>query len=431
MGAKASLIIIVAAACCVFLLTGGLITPRVYAVDYTSTNFILRDPVISAGGGRSTSNSFEHISVIGQTVSSQNTSSNFIQRAGFLFFPIATTPVVTATAGDGQVSLTWTASSATLANITDYQVGTATVSGGPYTYVSVGNVLSSTQTGLTNGTAYYFRIRAFAGGLRLAESDEASATPTAPAPPPSGGGGGAPPAPAATSVILKGLAYPFSILTILQDGRVVKTDVADSQANFNVAITDVTEGIYSFGIWAEDTDGNRSITFSFTSPVPSGVVTTIGGIFIPPTISVDKTRVGRGDPLNFLGQTAPKSDVELHINSPETIVNTTTADETGLWSVVFDTRPLDEGTHTGKSKAMVPDGLLTSFSKIVTFIVGRVTPALRPCPAGDLNGDGRTNLTDFSIMLFQWHSTNDCADQNGDGIVNITDFSILLFWWTG
>ena len=196
MGVKVSFII-VAAVCCAFIFLGRLIAPYAYAVDYTSDNFILRDPVISSGGGRATSTNFEHFSVIGQTVSSQNTSSNFIQRVGFLFFPIATSPVVTPTAGDGQVSLTWTASVATLANITNYQVGTATVSGGPYTYESVGNVLSSTRTALTNGTTYYFRVRAFAGIFRLAQSDEVSATPTAsaPPPPPPGPGDGGPPPP--------------------------------------------------------------------------------------------------------------------------------------------------------------------------------------------------------------------------------------------
>jgi hypothetical protein len=79
-----------------------------------------------------------------------------------------------------------------LANITDYEVGVSTVAGGPYTYESVGNVLTFTKTGLTGGTTYYFRVRALAGTLPLAKSEEVSATPTgaAPTPTPSGGGGG-------------------------------------------------------------------------------------------------------------------------------------------------------------------------------------------------------------------------------------------------
>ena len=47
------------------------------ATDYTSSNFIVRDPVISDGGSRSTSNSFELYSSVGQIAAGTSTSSNF------------------------------------------------------------------------------------------------------------------------------------------------------------------------------------------------------------------------------------------------------------------------------------------------------------------------------------------------------------------
>jgi len=112
-------------------------------------------------------------------------------------------------------------------------------------------------------------------------------------------------------------------------------------------------------------------------------------------------------------------------------VKETTADERGLWSYAFDTTPLEEGAHIGKSKAASPDGLLSGFSEAISFLVGRGVPEVRHGAKGDLNGDGKVNLVDFSIMLFHWQGKNDNADQNDDGIVNIIDFSILLFWWTG
>ncbi|MCH8987019.1 hypothetical protein IIA94_02520 [Patescibacteria group bacterium] len=64
-----------------------LIPNLVYAIEYSSTNFILRDPVITIGGGRATSTSFELFSSVGQTTIGENTSLNFIHRAGFLYFP--------------------------------------------------------------------------------------------------------------------------------------------------------------------------------------------------------------------------------------------------------------------------------------------------------------------------------------------------------
>ena len=64
------------------------LTPSLaHAIDYSSTNFILRDPVITIGGSRATSTGFELFSSIGQTTIGENTSLNFIHRAGFLYFP--------------------------------------------------------------------------------------------------------------------------------------------------------------------------------------------------------------------------------------------------------------------------------------------------------------------------------------------------------
>ena len=51
--------------------------------------------------------------------------------------------------------------------------------------------------------------------------------------------------------------------------------------------------------------------------------------------------------------------------------------------------------------------------------------------SADINGDGKVNLVDFSILLFHWGTSDDIADLNEDGKVSLTDFSILLFNWTG
>ena len=163
----------------------------VKAEEFSSDNFVIRDPVTGEAGGRSTSTSFELFDISSQIQQGEGTSTGFIERAGFLYFPIASIPVVSVTAGANQVALTWTVSTGILANITDYEVGVSTVTGGPYTFESVGNVLTFTKTGLTGGTTYYFRVRALAGTLQLAKSEEVSATPTgAAAAAPTGGGGG-------------------------------------------------------------------------------------------------------------------------------------------------------------------------------------------------------------------------------------------------
>ena len=85
-----------------------------------------------------------------------------------------------ATAGNAQVSLTWTAS----AGATSYHVKRSTTNGGPYTQVAAPTAASDTDTGLTNGTTYYYVVSAVNAAGESANSSQASATPTAPATPP-------------------------------------------------------------------------------------------------------------------------------------------------------------------------------------------------------------------------------------------------------
>ena len=81
---------------------------------------------------------------------------------------------LTPTAGNTQAALSWTAAS----GATSYNVKRATVSGGPYaTIASDVTTTGYTDTGLSNGTAYYYAVSAvYAGGESL-NSAEVSATP--------------------------------------------------------------------------------------------------------------------------------------------------------------------------------------------------------------------------------------------------------------
>ncbi len=247
---------------------------------------------------------------------------------------------------------------------------------------------------------------------------------------PGGGGGGGVPPPSETKVILQGKAYPSAKITILIDGAVATLISANSQANFKTEITNITAGTYNFGLWAEDKIGRRSITFSFTVTVTKDMTTTISNIFLPPTIELEKVNVARGEDIDILGQTAPKSEITISVESPQEIIKKTIATEGGDWAHVLDTSSLDEGTHTTRAKAETPEGLLSSYSKVLAFYVGKYGTK-QVCPGADFNKDGKTNLVDFSILLYWWGKYNACVDLNGDGIVNLPDFSILMYYWTG
>ena len=79
-----------------------------------------------------------------------------------------------ATAGNGQVALTWTASS----GATSYNVKRSTTSGGETTITNVTGV-NYTDTQVVNGTTYYYKVSATNAYGESANSTEVSATPTA------------------------------------------------------------------------------------------------------------------------------------------------------------------------------------------------------------------------------------------------------------
>jgi len=82
-----------------------------------------------------------------------------------------------ATAGNAQVGLSWTAAS----GATSYNIKRSTTNGGPYANVQTGVTGTTfTNTGLTNGTPYYYVVTALNASGESPVSLQASATPTAP-----------------------------------------------------------------------------------------------------------------------------------------------------------------------------------------------------------------------------------------------------------
>lgn len=279
------------------------------------------------------------------------------------------------------------------------------------------------------------------GCSSTSDNDETDPTPppSTPSTPSSGGGGGggggggyiAP----ATAATFSGRAYPKSAITVLKDAQIAATTIADAGANFSVTVSGLSGGNYIFSVYSEDNKGIRSSLLTFPISVTSGATTNVGGIFIAPTIAVDKSEVKRGDNIAIFGQSAPRSEITVAINSEEEFFGKIAADADGAYLYNFDTAQLDLGQHFTKSKAAV-SGSISSFSKAISFTVGTKTVLAKPAavPAkGDLNSDKRVNLVDFSIAAY-WYkraSPPATADLNGDGRVDLIDFSIMAFYWTG
>ena len=343
-----------------------------------------------------------------------------------------------------QINLSWTASD----DATSYDIYRDTSSSGSFTRVgseptvSSGDTTAYADTGLSAGTTYYYKISALnASGESAvssavsAKTSDASSSSSNSSSGGGGGGGGIVSAPA-TSAVFSGKAYPGSTVTLLKDAQIAAMTISGQDAKFQINLSGLSGGSYIFSVYSEDKNGIRSSLLTFPVSVTSGTTANITGIFIAPTIAVDKSEVKRGESIAIFGQSAPKADITVAIGSEEEFFGKTTADQDGAYLYNFDTAKLESGQHLAKSKT-AQDGEISSFSKAVAFLVGKKN-VLAPVQEktivkGDLNGDRKVNLVDFSVAAYWYKRANPPAsvDVNGDGKVNLVDFSIMAFHWTG
>jgi len=102
------------------------------------------------------------------------TNSNVATGVYTIVTPPATPSGLAATAGNAQVSLSWAASS----GATSYNIYRSTTAGGEgTTAIATSSTTSYTNTGLTNGTIYYYKVAAVNTAGTSGQSAEVNATP--------------------------------------------------------------------------------------------------------------------------------------------------------------------------------------------------------------------------------------------------------------
>lgn len=104
-----------------------------------------------------------------------NFSQPMVTYKGFTFEAISPMLEVVSI-GDSKVSLAWD----TVDGATSYILKRSTISGGPYETITTTSAITYTDTDVTNGATYYYVVSAINAGGESPNSNEVSATPTAP-----------------------------------------------------------------------------------------------------------------------------------------------------------------------------------------------------------------------------------------------------------
>lgn len=239
-----------------------------------------------------------------------------------------------------------------------------------------------------------------------------------------------------SAVGVGGFTSPGAFVTIAENDVAIGTTVANNDGSFNFSLTGLDPGDHSFSVSASDSQARPTSRTVVELFLISATATTVSGILLSPTITVDPIEINKGDPLTISGEARPNSQVTILTESPLRSYEAT-SDGFGHWTTTLasgETQTYAPGEY--RARAVVQDdfGNRSIDSPTANFTVKQPQDADNPPPScdisqGDLNCDGKTNLQDFSILLFHWKTNHKKADINRDGAVNLTDFSIMMFYF--
>ncbi len=104
-------------------------------------------------------------------------------------------------------------------------------------------------------------------------------------------------------------------------------------------------------------------------------------------------------------------------------------DSNAPFTYSLNTTTLTNAGHSVSAKAFDAASNSTSSSSVTFIVANTVTNLPVTKKVGDLNGDGKVDIFDLSLLLSKWGGMDSNADINNDSIVNIYDLSVLLSKW--
>lgn len=222
-----------------------------------------------------------------------------------------------------------------------------------------------------------------------------------------------------------GEAYPNATVALdLLDERHnllrnITSQMTDYAGKFFIYIDEHIFGPHLYGFTLRDRTGKILGAKFYNYEVKANLVIRQSIIF-PPTVELNRTLLAENEDLIISGHGAPNRTVQV-LEGAKVIAST----QVGNGSEYSVTVPLGPGKHWLGVRQGKEEGAMSDLSELRLVTVGQAGNA-----SIDLNVDGRVDIADWSIFLFNWSSPNETTrlkdDLNGDGIVDVSDFSVFL-----
>mgnify|MGYP001587717849 FL=1 len=224
--------------------------------------------------------------------------------------------------------------------------------------------------------------------------------------------------------IFYGAAFPMGSILIYESSILIRQeDINQTDGSFSLEFSTEKTANIKYDFIFVDKEGLSAPVKSISTELSQNEIIK-ENVSPPPTISLERTTVGRGESILINGSGVPGATVEIIVDGDTR--KTVTVAKSGHYSAVVNTilEKLGLGSHqVSVRQKFLGQNFTTGPSLVKRFVVtqiGRIP--------GDFNEDGRVDIADLSIFIAQRNDPRrmNNFDLNADGKINIVDFSIFL-----
>jgi len=234
-------------------------------------------------------------------------------------------------------------------------------------------------------------------------------------------------------IIVSGHTAPQTQVYFTEGGPVMGTTFAGLDGYYSKLFSGLEPGTHYLGVHGLDVNSLNTSIINLSVYAPVYQTTNVYNLLLSPTLRINTTSILQGDRLIASGSAYPNTAITLFTDAPVRSYTATTS-AAGNWTkTITNSEDYSVGDYRIYAIAQRSNGIQSLFSPSRIFTVVSSSSgggaACGDISQGDLNCDEIVDLSDFSILMYYWGTTNATADINGDGLVDLTDFSVMMYYW--